>query len=174
MRGFSIFGGMGEPLDQTLTIRIAQMGDIAALDALFARAYPRLLAGHYPPSVMVTAVPLLARAQPSLIASGSYYVAQTDEETLVGAGGWTRGRGLAGDVRHVVTDDRMVRQGIGREILTRTIREARMAGLTRLDCRATHAAVPFYEALGFEALGPIDVPLRPGIFFPAILMHCTL
>ena len=44
------------------------------------------------------------------------------------------------------------------------------AGMRRLDCLATRAAVPFYAALGFQDQGGVDVPLRPGIVFPAIRM----
>ncbi len=58
--------------------------------------------------------------------------------------------------------------------MARVLAEAREAGLTRLDCHATRTAVPFYAALGFEVLGPISVPLRPGIVFPAVAMRRAL
>jgi hypothetical protein len=44
-------------------IRATTKRDIAAVDALLARAYPRLLKGDYPPSTLVMAVPLISRAQ---------------------------------------------------------------------------------------------------------------
>lgn len=56
-------------------VRSAAKGDIAAVDALLARTYPRLLKPDYPPSVLVTALPLISRAQPALVTSGTYYVA---------------------------------------------------------------------------------------------------
>ena len=151
-------------------LRIARPDDLAGLDALFGRAYPRLLKADYPPSVMVTAVPLIARAQPRLLASGTFYVVES-EGRLIGAGGWTR-RDLPelGDIRHVVCDDRHLRRGVARMILTRCIEEATAAGLRLLDCKATRTAVPFYAAMGFEVLGPMAVPLAPGILFPAVRM----
>ena len=58
-----------------LTIRPGRTEDIAPLDALLARSYPRLLAADYPPSVLVTAIPRISRAQPRLVTSGTYFVA---------------------------------------------------------------------------------------------------
>lgn len=173
-RGTAIFPGMAPALQ----IRPARPSDLTALDALFARSYGRLLAADYPPSVLVTAVPLLARAQPALLASGRYYVAVEAGGALLGAGGWSMaapGGGAAaaglGHVRHVVTDATRTRQGIGRAIMTRTLAEAAAAGISRLDCLATRTAVPFYAALGFVALGPVEVPLAAGIVFPAVRMQ---
>ncbi|GGL72958.1 GNAT family N-acetyltransferase [Wenxinia marina] len=152
-------------------VRPARPSDLARLDALFARAYPRLLKADYPPSILVTAVPLLARAQPRLLASGTYYVAETGEGRLVAAGGWSRRRDGRGEVRHVVTDDRLVRQGLGRAVLTRVLDAAALSGIDEMRCLSTRTAVPFYASLGFEEVGPVDMPLAPGITFPAVAMR---
>jgi GNAT superfamily N-acetyltransferase len=157
----------------TLTIRAARPADLAAVDALLARAYPRLLAADYPLSVMVMAVPIIARAQPRLLASGTYFVAEGAQGRILGAGGWS-GHGPTGQVRHVVTDDRALRQGIGRAVIGHVFATARAAGVTRLDCLSTRTAVPFYRALGFDSVGPAEVPLAPGISFPAIRMTRAL
>ncbi|MEO0830985.1 MAG: GNAT family N-acetyltransferase [Pseudomonadota bacterium] len=156
-----------------LTIRVARRDDFAAVDALLARSYPALLKRDYPPSVMVTAVPRLARARPELLRCGSYYVAETAMDQIVAAGGWTpkrRGRGLA-EIRHVVTDHRRVREGIGKQLLTHAMNEARRLGVTRFEAMATRTAVPFYQSLGFVPLGAIEITLDHGITFPAIQMH---
>ncbi|SLN46218.1 GNAT family N-acetyltransferase [Roseisalinus antarcticus] len=157
-------------------VRQARRSDLAPLDALFARAYPRLLRADYPPSVLVTAIPLIARAQPALLASGSYYVAE-EAGRLLGAGGWTaRGPGAGGTapgvahVRHMVTDDRELRRGIGRAILETAFDAARATGVTGLHCHSTRTAEAFYAAMGFARIGPAMVPLAPGIAFPAIEM----
>ena len=73
-----------------VTIRTADMTDLAAIDALLSRSYPRVLAHDYPPSVLVLALPLLSRAQPVLVTSGRYYVAETADGRVLGAGGWSR------------------------------------------------------------------------------------
>lgn len=161
---------------EALTIRTATIGDVAAVDRLLARSYPRLLKADYPPSTMVTAVPLLARAKPGLVACGTYYVAELVGTGVVGAGGWTArggGSGIA-DVRHVAVDPDAVRRGIGGRILGRILSEARAAGNIRLDCLATRTAVPFYASLGFRTLGPQKIALAPGITFEAMRMTRAL
>ena len=65
---------------------------------------------------------------------------------------------------------RLTRQGIGRALMDWVLAQAGAAGMRRLDCLATRTAVPFYAALGFQEQGLVDVPLRPGIVFPAIRM----
>jgi GNAT superfamily N-acetyltransferase len=158
----------------TVTLRPSVRGDLAAVDALLARSYPRLLAADYPPSVLVTAVPLIARARPDLLASGTYWVAVEGAGAIVGAGGWSVAGQGSGEVRHVVTDARRQRQGIGRLVMRAAMGQAGAAGIVRLDCLSTRSAVPFYAALGFRAIGPVEVPLRPGIVFPAVRMLCDL
>ena len=160
------------------TVRPAVPQDLARLDALYAASYPVLLKHDYPPSVMVMAVPLISRAQPALLKSGTYFVAEDSEGALVGAGGWTRrppGGGLAiegiGHVRHVVTDHRRIRLGIGRAILDRVVETARAAGILRLDCLSTRTAVPFYRACNFAALREVEVQFSPVVSFPAIAMR---
>ena len=55
----------------TLVLRPATPDDFADVDALLARSYPALLKHDYRPSVLVTAVPVLARANPALVGSGT-------------------------------------------------------------------------------------------------------
>lgn len=155
---------------------------MAELDALYGRSYPALLKHSYPPSILVTAIPLLAKVQPRLIASGTYFVVTDDLGAIVGAGGWSAleprsGRGGApatGHVRHVVTDHKRVRQGIGRALMGHIFDHARAAGMTRLDCLSTLMAVPFYAACGFEEGRHMTLPLQPGIDFRAVFMQRSI
>ncbi|MDG1116542.1 MAG: GNAT family N-acetyltransferase [Flavimaricola sp.] len=163
-----------------MLIRVATRADITAIDALLSRAYPRLLKHDYAPSILVTAIPLIARAQPRLVTCGTYYVVE-DGETLIAAGGWTaaipgRGGSTPGraNVRHVVTDDRQTRRGVGTALLGHVMEAARAAGMTWMHCTSTRTAEPFYAALGFTRLGDVTVPLGPGIAFPAIDMRRDL
>jgi GNAT superfamily N-acetyltransferase len=160
-----------------LTVRPATPADIGPLDAMFARSYGPLLRADYPPSLLVVALPRIARAQPALLASGHYFVAELDGE-LVGAGGWSLGTpggpgeggpGL-GHVRHVATRASVARRGVGRAILERVFDDARSAGVSRLACLSTLTAVPFYEALGFQAGRRRDLAFVPGLPFPAVEM----
>ena len=157
-------------MTQALTLRLATIADLAAVDDLLGRCYPRLLAKDYPPSTMVTAVPLLTRARPELLASGRYHLAVDENGHVVGAGGWSgRGQGWA-QMRHVATDPGHLRRGIGRALMARVLDEAAAAGITAMDCLSTRTAVPFYASMGFAALGRVEIALRPGISFPAVRM----
>ena len=161
---------------ETMTVRAARPSDLAAVDALLRRSYAVQVRGDYPPSVIVTALPLLARANASLLASGTYHVAEDEEGAILGAGGWTTigpqgaRRAGVGHVRHLVTDHRRARRGIGTGVMSRVLDQAGDAGMRALDCLSTRMAVPFYARLGFQAVGPVDVSLRPGIVFPAVRM----
>jgi GNAT superfamily N-acetyltransferase len=164
----------------TLTLRRTLPSDLGALDLLYARSYPALLKADYPPSVLVLALPLISRAQPRLLASGSFYLAESGGEVLA-AGGWSWGGPQGGaspvhmaHVRHLVTDHRHTRRGIGRALMEHVFREARKAGARLLDCQSTLTAVPFYASLGFREIGPILITLRPGIEFPAMRMQMAL
>ncbi|WP_210528035.1 GNAT family N-acetyltransferase [Rubellimicrobium arenae] len=160
------------------TIRRATLADIGAVDALLGRSYGPLLRSHYPPSTLVLALPRMARAQPGLLASGRYYLAE-EEGVLLGAGGWSQdapGGGVTpgmGHVRHVATDARAVRRGIGRAILDRVAMDARSAGLVRLSCLSTLTAVPFYAALGFQEVGPRTLQFG-GVPFAVVEMERRL
>ncbi|WP_299687920.1 GNAT family N-acetyltransferase [uncultured Tateyamaria sp.] len=156
-------------------IRPTTRDDLAAVDMLLARSYPKLLKADYAPSVLVTALPIIARAQPRLLACGTYYVVE-DEGRVLGAGGWTRDRKdeRLGHIRHVVTDDRALRRGVGRALMTHCFDTARAAGVVRMECWATVTAEPFYQACGFETVGPMDVTLEGGISFPSLRMTRVL
>lgn len=169
-------------MTQSLTLRLARPEDLSAVDALLARSYPRLLAKDYPPSIMVTIVPIIARARPDLLASGRYFVVEDVAGRVLGAGGFSmsapgpRG-GLAGaataataHIRHVATDPDATRQGVGRRVMEAIFAAAGEKQVTGYDCLSTLTAVPFYAAFGFAVVGPVQVPMMPGLSFPAIRM----
>ena len=169
---------------QSFSLRRATPDDLSALDLLLARSYPRLLKADYPPSVVVLALPIIVRARPELLASGRYFVAvEGGTGRLLGAGGYSlaapapRAAPLGpreertGHIRHVVTDPDRLRQGVGRAVMTCVLTAAGAEGVTLFDCLSTRTAVPFYAALGFAVVGPVTVPLAPGIDFPAIRMR---
>lgn len=157
------------------SVRTANHSDIPAVDALFSRSYPILLKPHYPPSVLVTCLPLISRAQPRLVTSGTFYVGLLDGE-IVAAGGWTHHAPQSGKqtqrahIRHVVTNHRRTGRGFGRALITHSLEQAKSAGIRHMECQSTLAAVGFYRALGFDEIGPLEIELRPGIMFPAAQM----
>lgn len=155
----------------SFTIRPTTRADMAAVDALLSRSYPKLLKDDYPPSVLVTAIPVISRAQPQLLTCGTYYVA-VEGTDILGAGGWTRDRQdpQHGHIRHVATDDRHLRRGVARAILEHCFDVARDNGIKTMECWSTLTAERFYQSVGFETKGPMDVQLQGGISFPSIRM----
>ncbi|MEM9229465.1 MAG: GNAT family N-acetyltransferase [Pseudomonadota bacterium] len=169
-------GAVVETLDYH--VRVADAGDVPGVEALLERSYPQLLKADYPPSVMVSAVPMLVRAQPALIGCGTYYVAETVGKHIVGAGGWTlrnpatgRREGAMGSIRHFATDPAVLRQGVGRQLMRRCLVDAIDAGMEGMLCIATRTAVRFYQAMGFRTTGEVIVELKPGVRFPAVNMR---
>jgi GNAT superfamily N-acetyltransferase len=168
-------------MTRTLSLRTAQPDDLPGVDLLLSRSYPRLLARDYPPSVLVTAVPLIARAKPDLLASGRYYVVEDAGGRILGAGGYSlalpaRRTGpddprRVAHIRHVATDPDATRRGIASAIVRWTIGAAVGEGVLGFECLSTRTAVPFYAAMGFVTLRKADVTLAPGISFPAVLMQ---
>lgn len=162
-----------------ILVRPATPADIGAVDAVLGRSYGPLLRADYPPSTLVLALPRMARAQPQLLASGRYFVAEEGGQPL-GAGGWSLeppGGGHVvpglGHVRHVATDARAARRGIGRAVMERVMAEARVAGALRLSSLSTLTAVPFYAALGFRSVRPVLLRFG-GAEFPAVEMEREL
>lgn len=163
-------------MDRTILVRIAKPSDLAAVDALMQRSFCVQVREDYPPSVVVTALPVLSRASSALMRSGTYHVAEDEDGAVLGAGGWTAVGPLGarrvgvGHVRHLVTEHMHTRRGVASGIMARVVEQAREAGMRALDCLSTRTAVPFYAAIGFQSVGPVDVNLRPGIVFPAVRM----
>lgn len=126
--------------------------------------------------MLARALPHLAKANPTLLASGTYYVAETEPGNLDGCGGWTAARPGSGEIaegeahiRHFATYPGWTRQGIGSALLARCIGDARSFGIRRLHCFSTLNAERFYWAAGFNTVGLIDVQLGPDMAFPAYI-----
>lgn len=76
--------GIGE-----YALRVAAPGDNETVSALLSASYKRLLVPDYEPCILAAALPLMTRANPRLLESGTYYVAVTASGTIIGCGGWT-------------------------------------------------------------------------------------
>jgi N-acetylglutamate synthase-like GNAT family acetyltransferase len=165
----------------TYPIRIAGPPDLEAVGALLVASYASLLATHYEGDMLRRALPLMTKAQPALLASGSYYVAESGQGDLVGCGGWTTSRPGTGEIiegeahiRHFATHPEWVRRGVASSLLSRCLRDAQVVGIRRLYCFSTLNAEGFYRASGFETIESIDVPMGPSLKFPGVLMRREL
>ena len=79
-----------------------------------------------------------------------------------------------GHVRHVATDARLVRRGVGRAVMAAVMEDAAEAGCRCLQCLSTLTAEPFYRALGFRRLRAVTLTFGAPIAFPAIEMEREL
>jgi GNAT superfamily N-acetyltransferase len=159
-------------------IRTASPVDANAVSILLDISYSHLLAGSYDGNLLELALPYMIKANPALLASGTYYVAEGEPGTLVGCGGWTPAKPGSGEIvegeahiRHFAVHPDWIKRGIGTALLTRCITDASLVGIHKLHCFSTLNAEPFYRASGFRTVGLIDVPMGPTIAFPAVLME---
>jgi len=161
--------------------RVAELADVASVDPLLQRSYPELMGLAYEESVIAPALKLLTRAQPSLLASGRYYVAESRSGLVVGCGGWSLERPGTNTVeldmahiRHFATHPEWTQRGIGRAIFHLCETAARSAGVHILECYSSLNAEGFYAALGFESVRRIQIDLGRNVVLPAILMRRTI
>src|SRR6201987_6444029 len=140
----------------TFSIRIATPKDSDAVSALLVASYSTLLAPCYNSDMLASALPHLTKANPTLLACGTYYVAERESGNLVGCGGWTAAKPGSGEItegeahiRHFATHPEWPRRGIGSALLARCVIDARSAGVRKLHCFSTLNAEWFYRAAGF-------------------------
>ncbi|MGE0767066.1 MAG: GNAT family N-acetyltransferase [Hyphomicrobiaceae bacterium] len=158
-------------------VRPATLADEPAVTRVLSQSYPTLLAAHYDPRLLERALPMMTRANPRLLRSGTYYVACDANGNVLGCGGWTPerpGTGALepslGHLRHFAVDPAATRRGIGRELLSHAIHEADARGFPRLECFATLSAEAFYRSAGFATIRNVDVDMG-GVAFPSLLMR---
>lgn len=163
-----------------LSIRVATPEDAEAVTAVLQDSFPQLLAAAYQADILDSAMPAMAVANPTLLACGTYHLAEAEGE-VVGCGGWTFEKpgtaevepGLA-HLRHFGTRAGWAGLGIGRRIYERCEAEARAADVKAFECYSTLNAEPFYASLGFERVSRIEVAMRNGAALPSILMRRRL
>ncbi|KMO44724.1 hypothetical protein VQ03_01775 [Methylobacterium tarhaniae] len=163
-----------------LTLRLADPEDGAAITALLAATYPVLMAAAYDTGILSRALPLMARANPALLASGSVHLAEASDQ-IIGCGGWTPQRPGTGGVepglghlRHFAVHPASRGCGIGRALFGACRDQARGRGVDAFECYASLAAEPFYRALGFTPLALREIAMGDRIRFPAVWMRCRL
>ncbi len=169
------------PVPTHFIIRPATGRDYEAVTNLLNASYATLMATAYSPQILSQALPIISKANPKLLASGTYYVAETDTQSMVGCGGWTKERPGSGDVaqdighiRHFATHPRWTGKGIGRALFNASEAAACSAGIRHLECYASLNAQGFYEALGFKAIAQAKVELAPGIELAHVHMKRAL
>ena len=163
------------------TIRVANATDAASVGRLLEASYNALLPAFYDKAILAQILPLITKANPLLLNSGTFYVAVAGRANVVGCGGWSMRRpkigvkkNSQGSIRHFATHPDWLRQGIGGDILRRCMKDAKAHKLQSMNCYSALGAETFYEACGFAIIERIEVPISAEIAFPATLMHREL
>jgi GNAT superfamily N-acetyltransferase len=163
------------------SLRVTTPDDAVAVSALLEASYTSAFAGRYEDHVLAAALPLMTRANPRLLASGTYHVAETGDGALIGCGGWTVDRPGTGEVvgglahvRHFGTHPDWARRGVGRALFAQCADEAKARGIGRFECYSSLVAEDFYRALGFTVIERMDIELRAGIRLAGVVMAFDL
>ena len=161
-----------------MQIRPATPDDRDAVAAILAASYPLLMRAAYRAELLARTLPGMTRANPGLLASGTYYLAEPESGVFAGCGGWSdHGPGGGGrepgtaHIRHFATHPDWTGRGVGRLIYLRCEADARAAGFAIFEAYASLNGEPFYAALGFRRLELIETPMPGGVLFPAVRME---
>jgi GNAT superfamily N-acetyltransferase len=153
----------------TLRLRPATILDAEAcarlhrdtVDGSYADAYDTAVVGAWRDGHTIE------RWEAAISASGYFIVADQDGE-IVGCGGLVNNR------TGVYIHPRNHRRGIARAIFQELEAMARQRGLEALELSAPERAVPFYESVGFERVGPASHRFQNGAEIAVIDMHKRL
>jgi GNAT superfamily N-acetyltransferase len=175
--------------DHQPTLRVAEPDDKSAIDVLMQQSAAALFPRFYDARQTESAVRYVARADPLLLADGTFFALEADGE-IVGCGGWSRRHRLyagsgdapddtrlldpvteAANVRAMFVRDDWTRRGLGRRILEACETAARGEGFRRLALLATLAGVPLYLAYGFRLGEERDVALEDGVVLACVAME---
>jgi GNAT superfamily N-acetyltransferase len=157
-------------------VRATTIADCDAVSRVLGAAYSGLLAGDYPAETLAAIVPLISRAKPGLLVSGTYHAVLLGG-VIIGVGGWTRERPgttdrerAVGHIRHVATDPAHLRKGAARALMLHILDQAQAEGIERMECLSTRTAVTFYASCGFVPFAERDVMIG-GHAFPSVDMR---
>ena len=160
------------------SVRPATPDDAPAVTELLQASYPILMAAGYDDQTLALALPLMTRANPVLLAAGTFYVAETADGGLIGCGGFTFEHPQSGEtepglahIRHFGTHPDWTGRGVGRAIFERCLSDATSSGAVKLQCYSSLNAEGFYADLGFQAVRRETVRMSDDLHLPVTFME---
>jgi GNAT superfamily N-acetyltransferase len=176
-----------------ISIRLARLEDIPALQHLIPESVRSLSASYYNPHQIESALTYIFGVDTQLILDKTYFVAEAEGQ-IVGCGGWSKRALLFGGdqwksdedvkllepgkdparIRAFYVHPRWSRKGIGRQIISACEDAARASGFTRLELVATLPGQPLYSASGYSIAEPVAVTLADGQLFSGFRMEKSL
>lgn len=160
------------------TLRVARPEDAAEISRVLRASYGTLYRGWYQDDVLAAALPAMTRANPRLLASGRYFVAEIDG-AIVSCGGWSPEKPGIGviprlaHVRHFATDPDFINRGCGGALLRRSLDEAKAARFAEIESISSLTAEAFYARHGFRQVEMVRMPVG-GVSFACVLMRRRL
>lgn len=164
----------------SIVIRPAIFEDIPVLQELIASSARGLGKGYYTDAQTESAIRHIFGVDSQLIRDGTYYAVETDN-TIVACGGWSKRNKLFGGdqygkevaplldpakdaarIRAFFVHPGYARRGIGQMLIYACERAAMENGFHKMEMGATLPGVPFYAAMGYAELEPIDLPMPDG------------
>ena len=160
-----------------ITIRAAILDDIEDINRVLERSYPKLMSDTYSKEVLKATLPLMIKANETLVASNRYAVAESVNGKVIGCGGWSHERPYTYDtkegiahIRHFATDPDHARQKVGRKIFEWCRDAAEIEKVQLFECFSNLNAEGFYSSLGFNEAKKIKVEMKPSIFLDVMHM----
>ena len=153
-------------------IRPAERDDLDAIAALQTAAIMAFGIETYGEAACQAWSRIGVQVRHSLLASGSFFVAE-EESGIVGVAGWT-GDSREADCawpRYVFVSPDAGRRGVGRDLMAHVEAAAIAAGRSRFTLWSSLNAVPFYQALGYRVIKPARWPVADGIEMEHRLME---
>jgi len=173
-------------------IRKARLDDRDAIQELIAASARGLSQTDYSIEQIEAAISDVFGVDTSLIADGTYFVAEHDSE-LVACGGWSKRKTLFGGdqfatrdtteldpqsepakIRAFFVHPEWARKGIAQAILSRCEAEARAAGFRSFELMATLPGVKFYLACGYAESAQVDYEISGNVTLPLVPMRKDL
>jgi len=173
-------------------IRLAKSEDITVLQQLITQSVRGLSTDYYTPAQIESALKHVFGIDTQLIKDGTYYLIEKDG-AIAGCGGWSKRNTLYGGDQHKETEDPLLdpakdaariraffvhpdfaRQGIGKHMINVCEQAAQTNGFTSFELGATLPGVPLYEAMGYQVIENIDVPMPDGEVLTVVKMRKEL
>lgn len=175
--------------NNAISIRLATLDDIPAIEALMKRSITGLGVGHYSESQIETCCQFICIPDRQLIEDKTYFVAVMPEGKIVGCGGWSfRSLLSAGHkataqantkldptkesarIRAMFVDPDYSGQGIGTKILEQAEQDAKAYGFSKGTLFALSSGLAFYKAKGWISVKEETLVLPNGIGIIDVLM----
>jgi len=175
--------------------RKAKISDSQMIDELILQSSKSINEQYYDKKVVDAAIGTIWTVDQQLILDGTYWLAESQENEIVGCGGWSKRKLLFGNsetmndtkepqelnpkidsakIRAFFVHPNYIRQGIGKELLKICETEARSCGFKSLELVATLSGENLYKKYGFDEKKRIQINLGNGVFGEAVEMRKSI